>query len=250
MLPDRMRREILGMSENGVVTPAQQPEPICIAAPVVSGTGSDEVLERVVIDLPALLAEVSAASVLLSGATTVVEVVVLSKRVIPQRVTVMTNKVLIDAILHKDLLFKVLADVNAASSIITGDCTATVAETFDLVLDCPVGICVPVPGACPGDIAQVRFCIEAEQENLIAPTLGATPTQFEEKVCVRADVVTLRPTNITVTPTEPSVCPTLPDPTNTCPTPACPTSVGLPTSVVITSTPGIIPGSNGFFTIG
>jgi len=235
--------------DNGVVTPAQQPAPVCISAPVVSGTGSEEVLERVVISIPNLIT--AAGALLPVGATTVVEVVVLSKRVIPQRVTVMSNKVLIDAILHKDLLFKVLAPGVDTSAVVTsGDCTATLAATLDVVLDCPFGICVPVPGACPGDIAQVRFCIEAEQENLIAPTLGATPTLFEEKVCIRADVVTLRPTNITITPTEPSVCPDPTQPTTPCPTPICPTTVGLPTSVLVTSTPGIIPNANGYINLG
>ena len=219
---------------------SQVPEPICIGAPVVSGTGSDEVLERVVISIPALIT--GAGTLLPVGAATVVEVVVLSKTVIPQRVTVMNNKALIDAILHKDLLFKIIAPAATTTGVITsGDCTATIAATLDVVLDCPFGICVPVPGACPGDIAQVNFCIEAEQENLIAPTIGATPTLFEEKVCIRADVVALRPTNVTITPTLPTVCP--PGPATTpCPTPSCSSQVGLPTSVLVTSRPGIIPG--------
>jgi hypothetical protein len=177
----------------------------------------------------------------------VVEVVVLSKRVIPQRVTVMNNKALIDAILHKDLLFKVIAPAATTTGVVTmGDCTATIAATLDVVLDCPFAMCVPVPGACPGDVASVNFCIEAEQENLISPTVGATPTLFEEKVCIRADVVALRPTNLTITPTLPTVCP--PGPAVTpCPTPTCSSTVGLPTSTLVTSTPGIIPGGGGFF---
>lgn len=223
-----------------------QVEPICIGAPVVSGTGSDEVLERVVIAIPPLLA--GAGALLPAGLVTVVEVVVLSKKVIPQRVTVANNKALIDAILHKDLLFKIAVPATTTTGIITsGDCTATIAATLDVVLDCPFGICVPVPGACPGDVASVSFCIEAEQENLIAPTIGAAPTLFEEKVCIRADVVALRPTNLTITPTSPTICPPVGPVTTPCPTPTCSSSVGLPTSTLITSTPGLIPGVGGFF---
>jgi len=223
------------------LTPTQpirlsQVEPICIGAPVVSGTGSDEVLERVVIDIPALLA--GASTLLPIGLVTVVEVVVLSKRIIPQRTTVMNNKAIVDAILHKDLLFKIAAPLATPAGIVTvGDCAATIAVTLDVVLDCPFSTCVPVPGACPGDFAQVNFCIEAEQENLIAPTIGAPPTLFEEKVCIRADVITLRTTTVTITPTVPSICPTSPL-TTPCPTPTCQSQVGLPTSVLVTGTTG------------
>ncbi|HEY3368239.1 MAG TPA: hypothetical protein VGK74_24570 [Symbiobacteriaceae bacterium] len=227
-------------SANQPIRLSQVAEPICIGAPVISGAGSDEVLERVVIAIPPLLA--AAAALLPVGALTVVEVVVLSKKIIPQRCTIMNNKAIVDAILHKDLLFKIAAPAVVATGVVTsGDCAATIAVTLDVVLDCPFGICVPVPGACPGDLCQVNFCIEAEQENLIAPTPGATPTLFEEKVCVRADVTAIRQMPITITPTLPTICP--PGPAVTpCPTPQCTSTVGLPTSTLVASRPTILPG--------
>lgn len=232
------------LTSNQPIRLSQTADPICISAPVVSGTGSDEVMERVLIAIPALLT--GAGALLPAGAVTVVEVVVLSRRIIPQRVTVMNNRAMIDGVLHKDLLFKVAAPAATTTGVITtGDCVATIAATLDVVVDCPFAMCVPVPGACPGDVAQVNFCIEADIENLIAPSATAAPTVFEERVCIRADVVALRPGSVTITPSLPNICAPVGPVTTPCASPACDNSVGLPTSVLVTAPPGI-PGFTGF----
>jgi len=217
-------------------------DPISIAAPIVSGQGESEVLERIVLDLAELAAAGAAAGLLTSATLVALEVVALSKRISITECEVFTNKVLINGVLHKDLLFKFAAITQplATDLSLTGsDCTFILAETLDLVIDCPFGACVPVPGACPGDTCLVQnACVEAEKELLIDTDGDALPDQFEEKVCILLQVQTIRNQAVSITPA--TIIPGPPTPT--CPPSPCPSQVGLPSSVFITRQPGVFRG--------
>lgn len=224
---------------------ASQVEPICISAPTVSGVGETEVLERIVIDLAALAAAGAAAGILSSATLEAVEVVALSKRISITECEVFTNKVLLNGVLHKDLLFKfaTVTQVTEADVLLTSnDCTLTLAETLDLVVDCPFGACIPVPGACPGDTCLVEnACVEAEKELLIDLDTDGMADQFEEKVCILLQVKTIRNRQITITPNTDNICPGF-TPLPVCPTPPCPPQIGLPSSVFVQRRPAIFPG--------
>ncbi len=222
-------------------------EPICIAAPAVSGLGETEILERIVIDLSTFAESAADAGLLTACDPTtetceVVDVVVLSKRVEITECEVFTNKVLVNGILHKDLLFKfaITTDTTLTDSLLTNnDCTLTLTETVDLVIDCPFGACIPVPGACPGDTCLIEnACVEAEKELLIDTNGDGIADQFEAKVCILLQAKTIRNQQVMISPTEPNMCPQF-TPVPTCPPNPCPSQVGLPSSVFITRRPGI-----------
>jgi hypothetical protein len=228
------------------VRPNSVGTPICIGAPVVSGLGEDEILERVVVDLTALTAAAITAGILPPGITfRVAEAVVLSKRVSIDECEVFTNKVLVNGTLHKDILFKFVpttAPILTTGVVTTGDCSAVLARTVDVVLDCPFGACIPVMGACPGDTCVIEnACIDAEKDLLIDTNFDTIPELFEEKVCILIQAKTLRQTNITITPTLPNICPPTPT-TPACPSPPCPPTVGLPTTTFVSRRgPGVFP---------
>lgn len=239
-----MTVEHQSLTRQNLVRPSQA-EPICIAAPSVSGIGETEVLERIVIDLVALAAAGAAAGILTTATLEPIEVVVLSKRVTITECEVFTNKILVNGVLHKDLLFKFasLTTVSETALLSGGDCTLTLAETLDLVVDCPFGACIPVPGACPGDTCLIEnACIEAERELLIDTDGDTIADQFEEKVCILIQAKSIRNRQVTITPNEDNICPgftPIPDcPTNS----ACLSNTGLPSSVFITRRPGSILG--------
>jgi hypothetical protein len=214
----------------------QVEEPICIGAPVVSGIGETEVLERIVIDLNQFLTAAEDAGLLpVDFVGSVVEAVVLSKRVTIQDCEVFTNKVIVNGTLHKDILFKVAPDVqptNAADVFVTAtDCTITFAETVDVVLDCPFGAVIPVPGACPGDQCEVVLaCVEAEKDLLIDTDGDGAADQFEEKVAILIRVKTVRQQLVTIQPVA-NICPEFPTfppcPTSPCCNGPLPTSSGV-----------------------
>lgn len=229
-------------SHTQMVRPSQVVEPICITAPAVAGIGETEVLERIVLDLDALTLAAIAAGLLPTGIGPVIEVVVLSKRVTISECEVFTNKALINGVLHKDLLFKFAAVTLVADllgiTLTANDCTLAIADTLDLVLDCPFGACVTVPGACPGDTCLVeRACVDAEKELLIDTDGDGLADQFEEKVCILLQVKAIRNQQITITPTEPNICPTF-TPIPVCPPNPCPNPTGLSSSTFIRRTTG------------
>lgn len=241
---DCMAGECVGVNQQYMVNPPMrgaQVEPVCITAPIVSGFGETEVLERIVLDLDELALAAITALLLPTAIGPVVEVVALSKRVTITDCEVFTNKVLINGLLHKDLLFKFAAITLIASLlgivVTANDCTVTIADTLDLILDCPFGACITVPGACPGDQCFIETaCIDAERETLIDNDADGAADLFEEKVCIRIAVKTIRNQQVTITPTEPNICPG-PAPTPVCPT-VCLPQQGLPTSVTVVRGPG------------
>lgn len=224
------------------VRPNVVQEPVCIGAPVVSGIGETEVLERIVLDLSELEAGAEAVGLLPEGFEgSVAEVVALSKKVTITECEVFTNKVLVNGILHKDLLFKFVPDTvaaDASTALLTGnDCSVTFADTVDLVIDCPFGACIPVVGACPGDKCEVILaCVDAEKDLLIDTDSDGIAEQFEEKVCILIRVKTIRQQLVTVQPVE-NICPEFP-PTPTCPPDPCVNNTGLPSSTFVTRTNG------------
>lgn len=200
-----------------------QEAPICITAPVVTGSGDAEVLQRLTLDLPALLAAAAAAG-LLPFAGFVADAVVLTKRVEITSCEVFTNKVLINGVLHKDVLLKVAPVTPVAvppGTISPADCALAVAMPLDLIIDCPFGACITVPGACPGDTCQIeRACVDAERETLISTPTSPFPTTLEEKVCIRLAVKAIRNRQVTILPVEPNICPgAVPEPV--CPPTGC-----------------------------
>jgi hypothetical protein len=225
------------------IRPNAVAEPVCIGAPVVSGIGEEEILERVVLNLGVLATAALAAGILPAGTTgSFTEVVVLSKRVTIQECEVFTNKVLVNGTLHKDLLFKFTPTTAPFTTglITTGDCTALLNFTIDVTLDCPFGACIMIPGACPGDTCVIEnACVDAEKELLIDINGDNIPEFFEEKVCILIRAKTVRQTLITITPTLPNICPTFPSSTP-CPTPVCPPQIGLPSSVFVSRPTGFI----------
>jgi len=232
-------------SANNGFSVTQQVEPICITAPTVSGLGETEVLERIVLDL-AELAEAGNAAGILSLATLVaLEVVALSKRISITECEVFTNKVLINGVLHKDLLFKFAAETQPLAtdiSLTPGDCSFILAETLDLVIDCPFGACISVPGACPGDTCLVEnACVEAEKELLVDINGDGIPDQFEEKVCILLQVKTIRNQQVTITPATVNICPSF-TPLPACPPGPCPSQTSLPSSVFINRQTGTFRG--------
>jgi hypothetical protein len=234
-----MRLEHQPLTRQNLVRPSQT-EPICIAAPSVSGIGETEVLERIVIDLIALAAGGAAAGILTSPALIPIEVVVLSKRVTITECEVFTNKILVNGVLHKDLLFKFasLTEVSETALLSGGDCELTLAETLDLVVDCPFGACIPVPGACPGDTCLIEnACIEAERELLIDTTGDTIADQFEEKVCILIQAKSIRNRQVTITPNAENICPGF-TPIPDCPENSCMSNVGLPSSTFVTRRTG------------
>lgn len=201
-----------------------QPEPVCLHAPVISGIGETEVFERIVLDLDDLKAAAETARLLPTGFKgSVVEVVVLAKKVQITECEVFTNKVLINGNLHKNLLFKFTPDnqPDLSDALLTAnDCILSLAETVDLVVDCPFGACITVPGACPGDRCEVDLaCVDAEKELLIDTDSDGVADQFEEKVCILVRVRTVRDQNLTVQP-HGDVCPRF-TPVPTCPPDPC-----------------------------
>lgn len=212
-----------------------QVEPICIKAPVVSGFGEGEVLQRLLLDLPSLLAAV--AGLLPFPAAYVADAVVLTKRVEITQCEVFPNKVLINGILHKDVLLKIapITPVNLTGvQVAPGDCSIAVATPLDLVIDCPFGACITVPGACPGDRCEIeRATADAEKEVLINTNADPFPEQLEEKVCIHLAVKTIRDRQVTILPVEPNICPE-PTPPPTCP----PTDAGLRSASRLNLFPG------------
>jgi len=203
----------------------QPAEPICVSAPVVAGAGETEVFEVISLSVPALLAAI--APLLPAGliAPTLSEVVVLTKRVTITDCEVFNGKVLVNGVLHKDLLLKILPTTPStalAAAVIGGTmCVVSAGTPVDLTVDCPFGACITVPGACPGDRCQVELaCVDAEKELLIDTTGTGTPSIFEEKVCIRIQVKAIRNQQVTITPTLPNICPTFP-PVSVCPPNPC-----------------------------
>lgn len=201
----------------------QQVQPICVNAPVVSGIGDTEILQRLTLDLGGLLTAVAGLLPFVGGF--VADAVLLSKRVEITECDVFTNKVLVNGVLHKDVLLKIapitplpLPGVLTSPS----DCSVTVAVPVDLVIDCPFGACITVPGACPGDTCQIeRACVDAEKDLLINTNGDAFPEVLEEKVCIHLTVKTIRNQQVTILPAEPNICPQPPVPSANCPT-VCP----------------------------
>ncbi|MCG0239752.1 MAG: hypothetical protein L6E13_11370 [Firmicutes bacterium] len=211
-----------------------QEEPVCILAPTVSGLGETEVLERIVIDLAELVLAAVTAGLLPAGTTSVVEAVTLVKRVTVTECEVFTNKVLLNGILHKDLLLKVGAEtpLDLSDTLLTAnDCTVQPVATLDLVIDCPFGACITVPGACPGDRCEVELaCVDAERDLLIDTNGDGVADQLEEKVCILLRVKTIRNQQITVQPVT-NICPEF-TPQPTCPPPS-PCLQFLPSSTFV-----------------
>lgn len=213
----------------------QSCEPVCLNAPVISGIGETEVLQRIVLDLAEFTTAAEAAGLLPTGFQGgAIEVVVLAKKVTVTECEVFTNKVLVNGILHKNLLFKFAPDnqPDFSNTLLTNDdCTLLFAETVDLVVDCPFGACIPVPGACPGDRCEIDLaCVNAEKELLIDTDGDGAADQFEEKVCILVRVRTVRDRHLTVQPTT-DVCPDF-TPIPKCPPDPCQGS--LPGSARIT----------------
>lgn len=224
------------------ICPSHVEEPVCIGAPVCTGIGETEVLERIVLDLEEFTAAAIAAGLLPVGFTgSVVEAVALSKRVVITECEVFTNKVLVNGLLHKDLLFKFAPDTQPdfGPVLLTNtDCTLTLAETVDLVVDCPFGACITVPGACPGDKCEVILaCVDAEKELLIDTDADGFADQFEEKVCILIRVKTNRHQMITVQPVT-SICPHFTS-NSACPPSPCPDQVGLPSTTFVVRPTGV-----------
>lgn len=208
-----------------LTAPRLSADPVCLSAAVVAGAGESEVLQRIVLDLGELGAAAISAGVLpgdfLGNA---LEVVVLSERLEITDCEVFPEKVLVNGMLHKNLLFK-LAPVDQPDftrATLGGGCPAnslTVAQLLDISIDCPVDACVSVPGACPGDQCVVDLaCVDASQERLIDLDGDGLPEQFEEKVCMRIRVSTIGNRQVSVTPSAnrcpqflpPSKCPATP----------------------------------------
>jgi hypothetical protein len=212
------------LTQNQPVQQYQVEEPICIGAPVVSGIGETEVLERIVIDLGQLTTAAINAGLLPANIGPAVEAVILTKKVIITDCEAFTNKVIVNGVLHKDILFKFQAatpTVDGPIFVTPSDCTITLADTLDVVLDCPFGACIPVPGACPGDKCEVILaCVDAEKDLLIDTTGTGDPDLFEEKVCILIRVKTIRQQLVTIQPVTPNLCPEFP-PFPNCP-PGCP----------------------------
>jgi hypothetical protein len=202
----------------------QQVTPVCIKAPVVAGAGETEVLERITLDVPTLLTIV--APLLPAGLLnpTLAEVVVLTKKVTITDCEVFNGKILVNGLLHKDLLLKILptTNQNLSTAVVGGtDCVLRAGVPVDLAIDCPFGACITVPGACPGDQCQVELaCVDAEKELLIDTNGDGLPELFEEKVCIRIQVKAIRSTQLTITPNETNICPQFP-PVSTCPPSPC-----------------------------
>lgn len=214
------------MAPDSAVTPQQVDQPVCISAPVVAGAGETEVFQMITLSVPALLAAIAP---LLPPTfpvpPTLSEVVVLTKRVTITECEVFTNKVLVNGLLHKDLLLKILPTTPStalAAAVVGGtSCTLNAGSTVDLTIDCPFGACITVPGACPGDRCSVDLaCVDAEKELLIDTTGTGVPSIFEEKVCIRIRVKAIRTSQITVAAITPNICPTFP-PLPTCPEGPC-----------------------------
>lgn len=199
--------------------------PVCVSAPVVSGAGETEVLERIRLSVPALLTAIAPFLPATLVAPVLKEVVVLSQRVTITDCEVFNGKVLVNGLLHKNLLLKVFPTTTSpaltGAVIGGGDCTVAVGTPVDLAVDCSFGACIPVPGACPGDHCQIeRACIDAEKELLIDTTGTGMPNLFEEKVCILLQVKTIRNTQVTITPNAVNICPTFPPP-SVCPPTGC-----------------------------
>lgn len=202
----------------------KQVEPICIRAPVVSGLGEAEVLQRLVLDLDALISAASATGLLPLTTVYVADAVLLTKRVEITQCDVFRNKVLVNGLLHKDILLKV-APVTPVSltgvEVTNTDCDITVAFPLDLIIECPFSACVAVPGACPGDTCEIeKACVDAEKEVLVNTDPDPYPEQLEEKVCIQLVVKTIRDRQVTIVPAEVNICPGT-EPKPECPPSAC-----------------------------
>ncbi len=203
----------------------QPPAPICLSAPVVAGAGETEVFEVISLSIPALLAAIAPLLPTGIAAPMLSEVVALTKRVTITDCEVFNGKVLVNGILHKDLLLKILPTTpsTALAGAVVGStmCVLSAGTPVDLAVDCPFGACITVPGACPGDRCQVELaCVDAEKELLIDTTGTGVASIFEEKVCIRIQVKAIRNQQVTITPTLPNICPVF-VPTSTCPPSPC-----------------------------
>jgi hypothetical protein len=210
----------VGTSAAGVIR-LNQEESLCITAPVVSGIGETEILKRITIAIVNQPPDMVLA-----------EVLVLSKQITITDCEVFNNKVLVNGTLKK-LLHPVFSPF-PVPGVTSSDCELTVGSSpFTAILRCNISACIPVPGACPGDQCVVEeACITAEQDFLIDENNDQIPDRFEEKLCIRIRVKTIRNQQVTISPETPSICPEV-STLAPCPAPPCPPQIGLPITTIV-----------------
>lgn len=163
---------------------------MCVSVPQVIGIGECETLVVTTIHFP----------------EPVFRIHDIIKKVTIDNCTVVTNKVILDGTLEKNISFKTMKKDHCddhGKRQVCGDlrhCTAFI----------PFECCIQVCGARPGDRCQIEFAgVEGEVDEPIHHDCDGNFKKLLEKTCIRVIVKVLRDTQITITPNFPSVCPTL-----------------------------------------
>lgn len=182
--------------------PTPEAQPICVHLPTIVGIGETEVLERLVLSVPALNAAVAPLLPTVGSRTILSEVVPLSQGITVTDREVFNGKILLNGTLHKDLLLKYRPIMfTPPPGLVVGASTCMVcpAALVDLSVDCPFGACITVPGACPGDECFIELaCVDAIKDLLIDVTGTGTPDFFEERVCIKLQVKAIRSRAVTL----------------------------------------------------
>lgn len=158
------------------------PPPVCIKVPEVVGLGECQVL--IVKKLQ------------LEGAAIEIDHVKKTVEILPDESMVFDGKVMLDGMLHKDIIYKVKKG--------GGHC----GPVMYCVADLPFSCLVDVPGAMEGDDFQVEFADVIGELDLLDPPNGGdgVTTGLLEKTVVKVVVKVTRLVQITV-PTAPDQCP-------------------------------------------
>lgn len=149
-----------------------------IKVPVVVGHGCCQVLvvNEIPLDPPAL------------------EIEEIKKEVVVDHCSVVSDRVIINGTLHKNIVYKTLEDCDEFDGI-----PRRCGELRHCTVTIPFSCFIEVPGACPGDHCQVeKAAVEGESDQLLDETNQETYETLEEKAIVVIDVKVTREQQICI----------------------------------------------------